>query len=369
VIRYVQVAPHRPVNTRPEEPSSHLDSEEAVCIAQAFAAPLQGAYVWDYRAADRVLQRLYSLGKSLSWDAQTTIHWDQPLMREGSPYLPSSLNPYAGWEPYEALTDADKLHFAWHQYAWMLSQFLHGEQGALLVAAQLVACAPTHDAKLFASSQTFDEARHVEAFARYLRERVRILYPINVRLKALLDQVMCDPRWDQKLIGMQMVIEALALAALPVQRQLVADPVLHELLDYVLRDEGRHVAFGVVYLEQLVGELSAEEREKRAMFAFKACRVMRDRIVPTDVFRHFGLDVAEGQRRYLDAGEMDRFRSLLFTRIMPNLNKIGLITERVAPLYAQLGLLELASLEHDGNIDWVALEGPARTSGAAARNP
>jgi hypothetical protein len=254
---------------------------------------------------------------------------------------------------------AERSHeFGWHNHAWTLSQFLHGEQGALLVSSQLVSCAPTYDAKLYAASQTFDEARHVEVFGRYLRDKVGITYPVNAHLKALLDKVLTDPRWDLKFIGMQLIIESLALAAFHVQRATTADPLLRDLLDLVVRDEARHVAFGVNYMEFFVKQLSQREIEERALFAYEACRVMRERIVPSDVYRHFGLDEDEGRKRFLAAGQVDLFRNLLFTRIMPNLNKVGLLTERVKPLYDQLGLMQFAGLPDDGQIDWAALEAP-----------
>jgi hypothetical protein len=221
-----------------------------------------------------------------------------------------------------------------------------------------VSCAPTYDAKLYASSQTFDEARHVEVFGRYLHEKVRITYPVNQHLKALLDKVLTDERWDLKFIGMQLIIESLALAAFHVQRATSSDPLLCDIIDLVVRDEARHVAFGVNYMEGFVRSLPQQEIEDRALFAYEACRVMRERIVPSDVFVHFGFDPEEGRRRFLEAGQVDMFRNLLFTRIMPNLNKVGLLTERVKPLYDALGLMQFAELPNDGEIDWAELGKP-----------
>jgi Long-chain fatty aldehyde decarbonylase len=177
-------------------------------------------------------------------------------------------------------------------------------------------------------------------------------------LKALLDKILTDPRWDLKFIGMQLIIESLALAAFNVQKVTTSDPVLRELLELVLRDEARHVAFGVTYMEEFVKMLSPSEVEERALFAFEACRVMRERIVPTDVFAHYGFDEEEGRRRFLAAGQMDSFRNLLFTRIMPNLSKVGLLTEAVRPRYEELGLMAFVGLPNDGDIDWAELDKP-----------
>jgi hypothetical protein len=325
-------------------------------IAQIFRTPLTGSYTWSYEEADRRIRKLYRLGKERNWNAETDIDWKKPIDRKASPIQEGLDNPFMGWEPYDRLSPEDEIEFAWHQQCWTLSQFLHGEQGALLVASQLVSCAPTYDAKLYAASQTFDEARHVEVFNKYIMDRVGFMYPINTHLKALLDKVLTDERWDLKFIGMQLVIESLALAAFNTQKLISVDPVLAQVLDLVTRDESRHVAFGVTYMEEFVKSLSQQEREDRAQFAYEACCIMRERIVATDVFQHWGWDIEEGRRRFLSGGVMEEFRNLLFTRIIPNLKKVGLITDRVRPLYEQLGVLKYENLVDDGQIDWAKLE-------------
>ena len=167
------------------------------------------------------------------------------------------------------MSDKEKLRFLRHRQAWSMSQFLHGEQGALLVASQLTSCAPTYNAKLYAASQTFDEARHVESFNRYVQSRMELMYPIGNALKSILDKILTDPRWDLKFIGMQLIIEGLALAAFRTSRDLTPDPVLKDMLDLIIRDEARHVTFGINYLEEFVTTLSEKEIEERAQFAYE----------------------------------------------------------------------------------------------------
>jgi hypothetical protein len=353
-----------------DEMHNRLTEADVEHIAEIFHTPLTGSYVWNYDEADKKLRKLYRLGKERNWNVDVDLDWKRAYPRTKSPMVEGGDNPYLGWASFDGLPDeAAQVHFGLHSHAWTLSQFLHGEQGALLVASQLVSCAPTFDGKLYAASQTFDEARHVEVFSRYLREKVGIIYPVNRHLKALLDKILTDPRWDLKFIGMQLIIESLALAAFNVQKQMSADPLLRDLLELVTRDEARHVAFGVSYMEQFVRTLSPAEIEERSRFAFEACRVMRERIVPTDVFEHFGFDVEEGRRRFLAAGQMDTFRNLLFARIMPNLNKVGLLTDAVKPLYDELGLLAFSGLPTDGDIDWADLSRPlpGYEAGAAPR--
>jgi hypothetical protein len=343
-----------------------LGQGDVETIAEIFKTPLIGSYTWNYEEADKRIRKLYRLGKERNWNAETDIDWSKPFDRKESPIHDSIENPFEGWSSFEELTDEQKIEFTWHQQSWMLSQFLHGEQGALLVASQLVSCAPTYDAKLYASSQTFDEARHVEVFTKYIMERIGFMYPVNKNLKVLLDKILADERWDLKFIGMQLIIESLALAAFNTQKMLARDPVMGDVLELVTRDESRHVAFGVTYMEEFIKSLSPQEIEDRAQFAYEACVVMRERILATDVFEHYGWDVEEGRRRSLAGQVMEQFRNLLFTRIIPNLRRVGLITESVRPKYEELGVLQFENLVDDGVIDWAQFEAPLPTYDAPA---
>lgn len=358
-LTFVEAAPRA---VREEiQPAKNLTSSQIEQIAEIFQTPLTGSYNWDYSLQDDRIKKLYELGKELNWNVETDLDWSQTFPRDSSPTA-EELNPFTNYPPYQALSAADKLKFNWHSQANQLSQFLHGEQGALLVASQLVSCAPTYNAKLYAASQTFDEARHVEVFNKYIQTKMKIMYPINKNLKLILDKVLSDPRWDLKFIGMQVIIEGLALAAFNTMQMSARDPLLRQLVGYVIRDEARHVTFGINYLEEFVKALSDEEKEARALFAYETCVIMRERLISTDVFDHFGWN-AEEAREYVLQGEfMKRFRNLLFTRVMPNLKRIGLLTDKIRPKFEELGILQFENFVDDGVIDWVALQKPLRES-------
>ena len=281
----------------------------------------------------------------------------RPIRRDDWPTDPDSIS-MKGLPHYERMSEEEKKECAWHLLAQSLSNFLHGEQGALLVASQLVSCAPTYNAKLYAASQTFDEARHVEVFNRYLQTKVGMVYPCMDGLKSLLDKVLTDSRWDLKFIGMQIIIEGLALAAFNRMKTTTRDPLLRELVHYVIRDEARHVTFGINYLEEFIATLSEEEREDRAQFAYEACHVMRNRFMPTGVIQHYGWNLDEAREVAEQSDSALQFRSLLFSRVMPNLRRIGLLTDKVRPNYDKLGLLEYEDYEDDGVIKWSELEKP-----------
>ena len=252
-------------------------------------------------------------------------------------------------DAYQKLSEEEKILFDRHNTAELMSQFLHGEQGALLVASQLASCAPTYNAKLYAASQTFDEARHVEVFNKYLQDKVGIHYPINPSLKLLLDKILTDERWDLKFIGMQIIIEGLALAAFQMLKAITKDPLLKQLLHYVVRDEARHVTFGI---------------NERAEFAYEACVISRDRLINTKAEQRF-LKMSEEEARefQLNTGTFEMFRNFLFTRVMPNLKRIGLLTDEVRPKFEALGLLEYENAPDDFECDWAEMKKPLEKFG------
>lgn len=340
-----------------EDIENKLTTQHIEDVVEIFQTPLTGHYNWDYSSADGRIRKLYRLGKELNWNADMDVDWSQTFPKSEAP-LDQSFNPFNGWSVFESLSDEEKLRFGWHNLAWTLAQFVHGEQGALLVASQLASCAPSYDAKLYAASQTFDEARHVEVFTRYLQEKVGIFYPVNPNLKLLLDKILSDPRWDLKFIGMQIIIEGLALAAFNTLQMTAQDPQLKQIIHLVIRDEARHVTFGVNYLGSFVETLTEEEKEERAQLAFEACVVMRERLISTEVFEEFGWNADEAREQVLSSTIMAQFRNLLFTRIMPNLKRIGLLTESVRPRFEELGILQFENLVDDGQIDWAELSKP-----------
>lgn len=334
----------------------NMQPEHVRHVAEIFQTPLTGAFNWDYTVQDDRIKKLYELGKQLNWNAEVDIDWTAGIPQPGQ-MAPES-NAFVDYPPYIAMSDSEKEDLNRHLNCWALSQFLHGEQGALLVASQLTSCAPSYNAKLYAASQTFDEARHVEVFNKYLQERVKMTYPIDDALKSLLDKILTDPRWDLKFIGMQLVIEGFALAAFATMRQIAEGTLLDQILHYVIRDEARHVTFGVNYLEEYVKTMTEEEKEDRALFAYEACLVARERMVPTAVFEHFGWDVEEAREVHMNGPMTKNFRHLLFTRIMPNLKRIGLLTDSVRPKFEELGILQFEDMPNDHDIDWAELSKP-----------
>src|SRR3989454_6276870 len=189
------------------------------------------SYAWNYGSVKEGLRDLYEKAKREQWNGTTQLAWDTDVDPERG-ILPEVVQPLAGYPPYERLTTREKARVRHAQIALQLSQFLHGEQGALIVASQLVGAVPWIDAKYYAGTQTMDEARHVEVFSRYLREKLEWQWPVNENLKELLDATITDGRWDFKYLGMQIIIEGLAMAAFGNMFQITQEPLLKELVRY-----------------------------------------------------------------------------------------------------------------------------------------
>ena len=329
-------------------------------VVEIFKTPLTGSYNWDYTVQDNRIKKLYELGKRLNWNVEVDVDWSPPFKPMTPEFFEFQDNQWKNHPQYKLLAKEQREEFHEDMNSWAVSQFLHGEQGALLVASQLASCAPTYNAKLYAASQTFDEARHVEAFNKYLQTRLKRSWPIGASLKGLLDKILTDPRWDLKFIGMQVVIEGLALAAFQASRETSNDPVYKQMIEYIIRDEARHVTFGINYLKDFVQTLSEEEQMDRANFALEACTVSRNRLKAYDVWEKYGLDFDTTLSYEKENVFNTQFQDILFTRIMPNLKKIGLLREELVPEYEKLGVMGYADGDSDYETSWEELSKPLK---------
>jgi len=238
-----------------------------------------------------------------------------------------------------------------HQQAQTLSQFMHGEQGALMAAARIVQTVPDLDAKFYAATQVMDEARHVEAYARLLNEKLGIAYPITPGLKALLETVLTDRRWDMTYLGMQILIEGLALAAFQRIRDYAKNRLAASVNAYVMQDEARHVAFGRLALRDFYPQLSEAERGEREAFVVEACYHMRDRFNQKELWENLGLPVKDAIEAAMSSDNMRMFRKRLFSRIVPTVKDIGLWGEKVQKAFADMGAIEFADVDSDALLE------------------
>jgi hypothetical protein len=304
---------------------------------------LPATFVWDYDRRRPRLTKLYEKSKLGQWNASTDVDWDVEI----DPGAMTGAEQFAGvdWgddlgpittalgRSEETLRDVTA-----QNHGWLISQFMHGEQGALLATAKICAAAESIDDKYYAASQVADEARHVEAYQRYL-EKIGIEYPVSPSLHELLNQVMGHRHVDMTFLGMQILVEGVALAAFSLGDAMFANPLISKITELVRRDEARHVAFGVLSLQGTYDDMDPVDLREREDFLLEACALMRDRFQPVQVWEHYGLDVATATAQFENGPDMQAFRGLLFSKVVPNLRKLGLLTPRVREGFETLGIL------------------------------
>ena len=311
----------------------------------------QGAarFTWEYDDGRDSLLSLYQKGKDKQWDQIHRIDWDvecDPYDVLGMPPEAISIYGTSQWDRISGDEKAVK-ELGLHLASWQFSQFLHGEQGAMICSARIVESVPDLESKFYAATQTMDEARHAETYARFLQDKIGLVYPINVHLKSLLDDTLSDSRWDMPYLGMQVLIEGLALAAFGVLRDMTTKPLPKQILAYVMQDEARHVAFGRIALRDYYKQLTSAELAEREEFVIEGCYLMRDRFRSQEVWANMGLDVEECVEAVAHAPFFQAYQSLLFTRIVPCVKDIGLWSPKVQQAFSDLGVLDLAGVDLD----------------------
>jgi hypothetical protein len=333
-----------------------MSAENGTTDIDAFKAPLEICWQFSYDIAEAKLENLYRKAKQAQWDADETLDWSVAI-DPSKPIIDEQRNFFLRMPFFKRLSPAQRETFAAHATAQLLSQFLHGEQGALMTASTLTHAVPDYDAKLYCATQAMDEARHVEVYNRYVR-KLAVVYPISPWLKELIDATLKADHYAKIMVGMNMVVEGLALAAFHNMRRDTSCPLLRQLTEYVLRDESRHVAFGNVYLRETLTDMHPDDRESVAQFAFEAVKSMVDAQGGVDgsgqrkadpgfmkVLEHSGIELkdfiaalheagAAGIKITLPPGRLHSFRDLM----MPALVRVGAVTERARALYAAEGI-------------------------------
>ncbi|MBL9014338.1 MAG: ferritin-like domain-containing protein [Myxococcales bacterium] len=311
---------------------------------ETLEALLDVTYTWGYQDTREKLRDLYDKAVRAQWIADDVLPWKTDVDLE-RPMGPENLMPLFGSDIYNKMTEKERKAINIETFSWTLSQFLHGEQGALLATAQLVDTVQDLDSKLYAASQVVDEARHVDVYNRYVHQKIGFSYQINSHLKTLLDMILKDSRWDMKFLGMQIMVEGLALAAFGMIRQNTQEPLLKDLTAYVMGDEARHVAFGVLSLRDYYRDQPENVRREREDFVFEAARLMRDRFLFQEVWEKTGLPTKQCMEIALHSQAQQLFRQLLFAKIVPAIKKMDLLSDRQRERFKDLGILQFENWE------------------------
>jgi hypothetical protein len=327
-------------------------------VIHAVRSNFDTIFTWDYAKGSRPkLNRLYEKAKGSMWNGETDLPWETEVdqaavvVANTAPMGGPAMGGNFSGTPFEKWGDKEWVQLGIESQNWTLSQFMHGEQGALVCTAKIVESVPWIDAKYYAATQVMDEARHVEVFAKYLNDKLSSTYPINAHLRLLLDDIIKDSRWDITYLGMQIMVEGLALAAFGFIHAMTTEPLLKQLLRYVMSDEARHVAFGVISLQDFYKELTEAELKERQEFAFEAGVRMRDRFLQQEVWDRMGLPVKESVKLVKRAPDRPIFEQMIFSKIVPNCRKLGLLDANNGWLrerFTELGVIQFEHWEDTG---------------------
>ncbi len=305
----------------------------------------EASFDWDYDDGRKQMMHLYQKGKDMQWDALERIDWSLDLDEENPMQIKDEMGGIAHLPLWGKMSAKEKAELRRHQQAWTISQFMQGEQAALICAAKIVQQVPDLDAKFYASTQVMDEARHVEAYKKLL-QAFGVAYPMTGPLQTLVDQALRDSRWDMTYLAMQVVIEGLALAAFNNIRETAGNPLAQQVNAYVMQDESRHVAFGRLTLKEYYPQLTQKERDEREEFLVEACYHMRDRFEARELYQALDLPVDEIVEAQMASGYQQMFRTMLFSRIVPIVRDIGLWSDKIQNAYTEMGVIGFADVDY-----------------------
>jgi len=302
-------------------------------------------FTWSYERDRPDMAKLHEQAKKSQWDSDD-LPWATSVDPANGeiPLVPDSELPFTDLPSWHKATEAERVEMRRSYTSWLLSQFLHGEQGALFAACQVTTAVKWFDGKLYGSTQVVDEGRHVEVFHKYLTQKLGKKYEINDNLYVIIDALMTDSRWDLKFLGMQIMIEGLALGAFGYLRKTTSEPLLKQMLRMVITDEARHVHFGVLSLHTCYNQdLSEREKAFRQDWAYEMALLLRNRFLLQEFYEEFfahAMTLDQWKAHMLASKPMREFRQLLFRRMIPNFKKIGLLPDRLRPHYQAIGLLD-----------------------------
>jgi len=305
--------------------------------------PLDLHWTWEYGSEVEELRNLYERGKKGQWNAETDIDWSIPfpddewfLPKENIQLLPTLLKQIGA-------DDKTCLAASRDEFIHLMSQLLHGEQAAMQLCGQLTNACPTMDAKFYAGSQVIDEVRHVEVISKFLQRKLGALHPIDPTLKVLLDKLLEAPTWKMKTLGMQTLFEGMAVAIFDEVARATSNPLLHDIVRRVQIDEARHAAFGVLSMRQVVEHSEPEELEELEDFAYSIVEALNAN-QQLDMLRvlgpKYGLDPEGVAQMMLSLPEWPAINSKIYMHtVVPNLRRLGLITERTESDWRRIGVL------------------------------
>lgn len=314
---------------------------------------------------DRYLDRsgdfdhIISATDSHFWDPLDAkyIDFSEPFDLENEAMLPEKMLPELSMGVCDGLTEKQRIKLINDTAHWSLSGILHGEQGALSLSASLCHILKDQGAQEYASNQVREEARHVTAFSLYIQSRWGKPLPVSDTLGALLNEIVLAPEVYKKIVGMQLLVEGLAMGAFATFYTQSADPLLRRLCQLVMTDEAFHHKFGKIWANATMPKLDDEEHDLIEDWAAHCFQALLFNLVNPEqkrlIYQNVGLDWREVQKEYLVAFTDDHRRERMangadiFRVLTKTLLKADIITDRTRGFYATY--LDLDELKAEGD--------------------
>ncbi|WP_394843523.1 ferritin-like domain-containing protein [Pendulispora brunnea] len=298
----------------------------------------------DYECHESRLNKLYEKAKGAQWDVATDVDWKSELDPDNPLGMPDPTLLIYGSELWERLDTKGRKEVRHHAQGWMLSQILHGEQAALICASKLASAEDSLSARLCAAVQVADEARHVEAYAKLVNEKLTVSYPMSQSLKGLLENTISSSALDITNLGMQVLVEGIALSIFQNVVAYSKDPFIKDLFTRIHRDEARHFAVGRITLTRIYSEMSSTELKEREEFVSEGARVLYDHLCADDIWSPMGFAKEACSAMVRESRVASSIRRAIFRRLVPTIRELGLLTPRVRDTFEKLDVIDYEAM-------------------------
>ncbi|PCJ68927.1 MAG: DUF3066 domain-containing protein [Rhodobiaceae bacterium] len=338
--------------------TTQITKDEAynACAPDDFPAMME---VERYSNRSTAFDKIISATHDHFWDPLDTkyIDFSEPFDMENERLLPDEFFVELRLPCFQKLSEKEKTRFANQSARWMLSAILHGEQGALNLSSSLCHILLDPGAQEYAANQTREEARHVTAFSKYIEARWGKPLPVGQTLSDLLTDIVGSKEVYKKIVGMQMLVEGLAMGAFATIYTKSNDPLMVKLMQLVMTDEAFHHKFGKIWADRTVHKLSEEERNTIEDWAAHCFQTLLFNLVNPEqkkvLYPEFGIEWETVQAEMLEAfTDDDRRESMregtnIFRVLIKTLLKAGIITDRTKDFYAVY--VDMNELKEEGD--------------------
>ncbi len=312
-----------------------------------------------YAARTPHFDKIISATHDHFWDPLDTkyIDFSQPFDIENEYLVDPEQSMDAMIADMAGLDEKRKIKLANLGTLWSLSSILHGEQGALSLSASLVDILLDPGAQEYAANQTREEARHVLGFSRYIEARWGTPCPCGPSLQGLLEEIIAAPEVYKKIVGMQMLVEGLAMGAFAATYTYGRDPLLVKLMQLVMTDEAFHHKFGKIWADKTIPNVSEADRNTIEDWALHCFQSLLYNLASPEqrkwIYEQVDLDWEWAQNAFMEGMTDERIRedmqdkTNIFRVLIKTLVKAGIVTERTAPQYA--AFVDMQELYEEGD--------------------